>query len=1435
MSNICLNALRYLILVALVLSLVPTSALATPGLAPASQAAAVPVPAVAIHVSELTQALETMTASSPTPTGTGTTGYQWWLTSWRYGVMYESLKEALRSDGTPFVTVSDADIAAGRLLNSDGSAKYPIVISLASEAIADAAIASLRAYVTAGGFLFAGSSAFTRYPNGTTRGDFALATEMGLHMVNGNLQNWGQNSTFTKAVEHRLVSDIPSGALTWRLPLTAEQIPWGIYPNNAVHGAHYVWQVQASDATVIAYGENGPLLATKSYGNGRFIYNAILQSLIGHGGYDSGMYSYAIFRRAIEWAFESVSLPIVKLSPWRYPYDATLVVRHDFENDANLIQSIEASAQAEAAVGAKGDYYFTTGTVRAGSEDTQLSASQKTQVIASLRRAVSLYGATIGSHNGGLKNPNASLTPSAYQYWHWGPDEALDATPPGYANGKAYATASVNTSFLDIEGWLTGLDNGRPGCGGTSSCPRTWVSPFFNSTREESYDILQQLGAKTMGEQKIGPFPHWTLSTQTPGTRYQHLTLPVSDWYVGNDIAQSMENHSTTSIRALVDAYYDLGALINGYGHSVSTGGVQQEYVTYGASKPRIWSTNAVGVYDWWNSRSDATVTPTYAISGDTRIAGASITGATDSQTAIELLIPSPANSAISNVQVLINGTLANSADYRMTSTGLKVRVGTSGSSVEVRYTYATTVPTNTPVPPTSTPTATGTVALFSDDFTRQPGDPSPLSPWTAQTGAWTVSNGVLQGSNTSNQYVYAYYAPQTTWTDYTVQARFQFPAGAFGGGLGGRLNAATGAHYGAWIYPDGSPGGSNVLKLVKFRDWTDWSGTPMQQVSLSSVGTGWHTLQMDFASNRIRVYYDGALLIDVTDSNYDARSAYLSGGISTDAWIYTTTYTMSVDDVSVTASSGAVTSTAVPPTNTPVPPTSTPTATAVPPTNTPTGTAVPPTNTPVPPTSTPTATGTVALFSDDFTRQPGDPSPLSPWTAQTGAWTVSNGVLQGSNTSNQYVYAYYAPQTTWTDYTVQARFQFPAGAFGGGLGGRLNAATGAHYGAWIYPDGSPGGSNVLKLVKFRDWTDWSGTPMQQVSLSSVGTGWHTLQMDFASNRIRVYYDGALLIDVTDSNYDARSAYLSGGISTDAWIYTTTYTMSVDDVSVTASSGAVTSTAVPPTNTPVPPTSTPTGTAVPPTNTPTGTAVPPTNTPTGTAVPPTTHRTAVPPTSTPTLTPTATPPSDLIFADSFEAGNLSAWSSSATGGGDLSASTSAALAGASGLQAVINDNTSLYVTDDTPNAEQRYRARFYFDPNSIAMTSGNAHYILQGYSGTTTAVLRTEFRFSSPNYQLRAALLNNGSTWANTSWFSIGDAPHFVEIDWQAATAAGANNGYLTLWIDGTQRANLTGVNNNTRRIDRVRLGPVSGIDTGTRGTYYLDAFESRRQTYIGP
>src|SRR5208283_6067333 len=105
--------------------------------------------------------------------------------------------------------------------------------------------------------------------------------------------------------------------------------------------------------------------------------------------------------------------------------------------------------------------------------------------IANLRQAVSNYGATIGSHNGGLKNPNnPSLVLINFDYWHWGPDEALDVTPTNYPSGQAYALASISNSFHDIEGWLSGLTNGL----------RVWAGCYFNATREGSQSTLAQLG-----------------------------------------------------------------------------------------------------------------------------------------------------------------------------------------------------------------------------------------------------------------------------------------------------------------------------------------------------------------------------------------------------------------------------------------------------------------------------------------------------------------------------------------------------------------------------------------------------------------------------------------------------------------------------------------------------------------------------------------------------------------------------------------------------------------------------------------------------------------------------------------------------------------------------------------------------------------------------
>ena len=254
-----------------------------------------------------------------------------------------------------------------------------------------------------------------------------------------------------------------------------------------------------------------------------------------------------------------------------------------------------------------------------------------------------------------------------------------------------------------------------------------------------------------------------------------------------------------------------------------------------------------------------------------------------------------------------------------------------------------------------------------------------------------------------------------------------------------------------------------------------------------------------------------------------------------------------------------------------------------------------------------------------------------------------------------------------------------------------------------------------------------------------------------------------------------------------------------------------------------------------PTNSPTSTAtfteVGPSLTPTWTGTATSTF------TPTHTLIPSNTPgTSDLIFTDGFESSNLAVWSSSIVDGGDLNISPSAALVGSQGLLAVIDDNNTIVVIDESPDLETRYRARFYFDPNSIPMAVGDAHLIFVGSSaGGTVQHLQLELRFQPTGYEVRALLMNDAKGWTSTNWIPLSDAPNALELDWRAATAVGANNGGLTFWIDGVQRADLTGVDNDTRRIDQVRLGAASGVDNGTRGAYFFDAFESRRLTYVGP
>jgi hypothetical protein len=1444
-----------ILLVALALNLAPVHTLAAPPVAPGSQASPTRVPAVAIHVSELTRALETMPASPPTPTGPGTTGYEWWISAWHYFTVYESLKEALRSDGTPFVEASDADIIAGQLLNTDGSPRYPIVISLASEAIDNDEVAPLRDYVAAGGFLLVWSSAFTRNPNGTTRGNFALATEMGLTMANASLQNWYENTTFTKVTNHRLVTHIPSGTLAWHMPLTSEEIPLGVAPNHTVHMNHYAWRVISSGAEVIANGNAGPLLATRAYGSGRFIYYGALQPLIGHGGSDVGMYSYVIFRRAIEWAFEAADLPIVRLGPWRYPYDAAFVVRHDFENWPSAIDTIEASAQFEQSVGAKGDYYFCTGTLRAGSEDHQVSEQRKAELVASLQRAVSLYGATIGSHNGGLRNPNVSLPPEDYDYWHWGPDEALDTTPPGYANGYEYAHTSLLTSFLDIEGWFAGRDNGRPGCGATNTCPRTWVSPYFNSTREGSYELLEQLGSAIMGEQKLSPFPHWTLSTQTPDRRFSHLSLPTSEWYIGGDIAQSIEDgHTLSSVDALVDFYYNLGALLNLYSHQNSNdGSTVQRYITRSISKPYMWAANAVGVYDWWQVRSAVIVTPGYRESGLTSIASATIAGASDPETAVEVVIPNWAGGAGFNLQVFLDGAPADPADYRTTSYGVKVRVGAAVSNLEVHY-----APTGTPTPsptPTNTPVPGDNNGLSfdgSNDVVRA-GQVLGTGPLTVEVWVQPAMNNanaiLISGADSSNGWSLELNGGRLAfWLDTDqgwryVQNSTQLQAGQWYHAAGTYANGSARA------FVDGTGSGTANVGTLGQGTALDIGGVPgfpdsffqgvLDEARISNVvrySANFTPPTTPFTpdANTLALWHfdegTGQVASDVSASANHGTLGNDAGADNADpAWVSgypfpsnpptpTITPTPTTPTITPTPTTPTITPTptnTTTPTGTPAAPTSTPTPTNTT-TPTPTGTPAPPTDTPTPtPTNTPTATPTdtpappTNTPTPTNTPVPGDNNGLSfdgsndvvraGQVLGTGPLTVEVWVQPAMNNANAILISGADSSNGWSLELNGGRLAFWLDTDQGWR--YVQNSTQLQAGQWYHAAGTYANGSARAFV------DGTGSGTANVGTLGQGTALDIGGVPgFPDSFFQGVLDEARISNVVrySANFTPPTTPFTPDANTLAlWHFDEGTGQVASDVSASANHGTLGNDAGADNADPAWVSGYPF----------------PSN----------------PPTPTITPTPTNTPLPNLIFADGFESGNTSAWSASQTDGGDLSVSPTAALVGANGLRAALDDNIVIFVTDDRPQAERRYRARFYFDPNSITMANGNAHDIFYGYTGTSTVVVRVGFRFSQRNYQVQAGLRDDGSIWTDTAWFTISDGPHWIEFDWRAATGLGTNDGALTFWVDGQQRANLANVNNDTRRIDRVRLGPVAGIDSGTRGTYYFDAFESRRQTYIGP
>jgi len=192
-----------------------------------------------------------------------------------------------------------------------------------------------------------------------------------------------------------------------------------------------------------------------------------------------------------------------------------------------------------------------------------------------------------------------------------------------------------------------------------------------------------------------------------------------------------------------------------------------------------------------------------------------------------------------------------------------------------------------------------------------------------------------------------------------------------------------------------------------------------------------------------------------------------------------------------------------------------------------------------------------------------------------------------------------------------------------------------------------------------------------------------------------------------------------------------------------------------------------------------------------------------------------------LFADGFESGDLTAWSSNENDGGDLSAAEAAALHGTYGLSALIDDTTVIYVEDATPDSPTRYRCRFYFDPNTVDLNDWHSVTILRiGWTATVDLI-----HGEGTDFLIKAGLENDAAEFSYTSEYAITDEPHCIEVDWKQSS--GADDGYISLWIDGVLKETKGSIDNDTKSLTFARLGVPGGLEAGDNGTMYFDDFAS--------
>lgn len=176
------------------------------------------------------------------------------------------------------------------------------------------------------------------------------------------------------------------------------------------------------------------------------------------------------------------------------------------------------------------------------------------------------------------------------------------------------------------------------------------------------------------------------------------------------------------------------------------------------------------------------------------------------------------------------------------------------------------------------------------------------------------------------------------------------------------------------------------------------------------------------------------------------------------------------------------------------------------------------------------------------------------------------------------------------------------------------------------------------------------------------------------------------------------------------------------------------------------------------------------------------------------------------------------------GSSTFTAHADAALLGSYGAKVVIDaSQNTAYGHLTGPTDDTFIVCDFKIDPNTLTMSSGDRFRVVDARTDGGGLAWRVTLRYSGTSYELSATATPDGGGNAATGQINISDAAHDCRVIWGAASGVGNDDGYIYFFIDGALAGSYTGIDNDTKETDLIYFGAVTGIDSGTSGTFYMD------------